>query len=98
MKEILKSLINILKGQVLKLALINLVKSGPFMGVRKWFIKIVINHFFDDIAEPIIEYGLRRLQYSFDKKDGKVIIKKIEDAKNENDVVKYNDAVDSIFK
>jgi len=82
---------------LIKTALINFVKSGPLLGFRTWLVKLIITEFFEEIAEPLIRLSLRRLEYSYKKVEGKIIIKKIEKAKNENNQNDYDHSVDDIF-
>jgi len=90
-------IIKFLKGELIKLALIKLVKSGPFLGFRTWLVKFVVSEFFEEIAEPIIKLGIRKANYTYNKVQGNILIEKIkEDIQNGNQT-SYDNHVDDIF-
>lgn len=90
-------IVKFLKGELLKVALINLVKSGPFMGIRAWLVKLVVTEFFDEIAEPIIKLGVRKANYTYNKIQGNILIEKIKEDINEGNQGSYDNHVDDIF-
>ena len=83
-----------IRGAALKAALLNLVKSGPMLGFRKWVIKVIVENFFDEIADPIIKASFINMGYIYNRIEGKILIKKVQNANNQLD---YDSAIDNIF-
>ena len=63
-------------------------------GFKAWLIKFAIEEAYDEIGEPIIKAGLVELGYVLDKREGKALVKKLNEATNAND---YDSAVDDIL-
>lgn len=88
----------ILKGQALKLALKKMLGSAMAKGPKAWLIKFIFKNFWSELGEPLINEGVTYLGYVIDKKKGKTIIKKRDEAKDENDQAAFDSATDDIFK
>jgi len=82
-------LIQFLKGEAIKLALKKLLGSAAAGGIKGWIIKFVVEQLFEEVAQPIIELGFRKMGYLVHRIEGEIILKKIKDAKNENDFDRY---------
>lgn len=67
-------------------------------GFKGWLIRLVVTELYEEIGEPIIKYALNEVGYQYDKVKGRVIVRRIEKARNENNPDGYNSAVDSSFK
>jgi len=97
----LKALLNWLlvqfKGEVIKLALKKILGSAMIAGPKAWIIKFVVSNLWDEIAEPLIRAGLVELEYVYDKHQGKVLIKKLNQAEENNDQITFDDIVDDIY-
>lgn len=91
------ALINFLKGEAVKLALKKLLGSAIVGGPKAWAIQFIISNLFDEIAKPIIKAAFTEIGYYFDVIEGKLIIKKLEEARADNDKKDYERAIDSIF-
>lgn len=83
-----------LRGQAIKQAIILLVKSGPFMGFRGWLVKVIVTHFYDDIAEPLIKMAFLNMNYEYRRIEGKILLKRVKNAENQT---QYDAAIDDIF-
>ena len=67
-------------------------------GFKGWLIKFIVTELYEEIGEPVIKYALNEVGYQYDRVKGKVIVNRIEKAKDENNEEAYNSAVDSSFK
>lgn len=90
-------IINQLKGEAFKRASLLVFKSQALGGFRGWLIKVIVKHFFEEIGEPIIKASFIQLNYTYDRIEGKILIKKLKDAKNENNQTAYDNTTDIIF-
>jgi hypothetical protein len=92
------AVIKFLKGESIKLAFKLLFKSAAFGSIRLWLIKLAVNEFYNEIGEPIIKAVFVEGGYIYHKAEGKIIVKRIKEAKDANDQTKYDAAMDDIFK
>ena len=90
--------INFLKSEFIKLALVKILKSTALGGFRTFAIKFIAKNLFEEIAEPLIKAGLIQAGYYYNKVEGKVLIKRLEEARRDNDQGAYDTSVDDIFK
>ena len=90
-------LIKYLKGEAVKLALQKLLGSALAGGFRGWLIKYAVEYLFEEVAEPIAKLTLRNVGYVYHRVEGKVILKKIQKAKEEGDGEDYDSAVDDLY-
>ena len=92
-----KILLDLLKGQAVKLALKKLLGSAMVGGPKAWLIKFIVTELFEEIAEPFIRYALNQVGYYYDKIDGEVKIKKLDRARENNNEQDYNATIDDIL-
>lgn len=90
-------LINHLKGAALKTALLYLIKSPVLLGFRTWLIKFILEEFFEEIGEPLVKAFFVKFNYSMDRVEGEILIKRIKKAKDENNQTDYDNTTDDIF-
>ena len=77
-----------LKQGAVKIALLKFL--GPAAaGWQAWIVSFIATELFEEIAEPIIRLTFRKAGWSYNRINGEVILKRIEDAKNSNDKHKY---------
>lgn len=91
-----KALIDFLKGSAVKLALKKILGTAAMGGVKGWLIKLIVTELFEEIAEPVIKYLIRKGALAYDKAEGKIKIKKLERAKEANNESDYNSTIDDI--
>lgn len=91
-----KSLIDFFKGAAIKAALKALLGSATAGGIKGWIIKYVVTELFEEVAEPLIKLSIRKGLLVHDKIEGKIKIKKINKAKDENDADTYWDTISDI--
>jgi hypothetical protein len=91
-----KALIEFLKGSAVKLALKKILGTAAMGGVKGWLIKLIVTELFEEIAEPVIKYLIRKGALAYDKAEGKIKIKKLERAKEANNEADYNSTIDDI--
>ena len=92
------ALIEQLKGAAVKAALKKLLGSAVMGGPKAWVIKYVVTELFEEIGEPLIKAAFVKMGYLYDRVEGKIIVKKIQDAREDNDADAYDSATDDIFK
>lgn len=96
MSKLLDLIIEQLKGAAVKAALVKLVKTS--VGFRAWIIKILVEELFEEVIEPAIKMSFRRLKYEYDRKEGEIIVKKIDEARQNGNQADYDSSVDDIFR
>lgn len=85
LKALKSILVDFLKKELVKQALIDLVKSEAFLGVRTWVVKTIVTHLFDEVAKPIIDLSFRKLGYVVEVKKNEILLKKIQNSADFND-------------
>lgn len=93
-----KILIEQLKGAAVKAALKKLLGSAVIGGPKAWIIKYIVTELFEEIGEPLIKAAFIKMGYYYDRVEGKIIVKKIHDAREDNDADAYDNATDDVFK
>lgn len=86
-----------LKGKVIDLALKTILGSVMAGGFRGWLVKQIATHYYDEIAEPLIHYVFNEAGYQADVVEGKLIVKKLDEARGEGDEDSYDSATDDVF-
>lgn len=66
-------------------------------GSLKKVINFAVDNLFEEVVNPFMEVALARAGYKYDFKNGKVLIEKLNKAKEENNEADYNSAVDDIL-
>lgn len=90
-------LIEHLKGAAVKAALKKILGSAAMGGVKGWIVKFIVTELYEEIAEPVLKYGLNKIGYAYTKLEGKVIVKRLEEARENNDADAYDSAADDVF-
>ena len=85
-----------LKGALVKKALKIFLGTAAGVGFKAWLVKFLAENFYDEIVEPIIEAGLVEVGYVYHKVEGKVLVKRLRTAQEQNDEDAYNDTLDDI--
>jgi hypothetical protein len=89
-------ILNQLKGRFIKLALKKLLGSGAALGFKGWLITFIATELFEELAVPFLNYLKRKGMLVYDRTQGRIKVKKLEKAKEENNEDRYDDIVDSI--
>jgi len=66
-------------------------------GIKGWLIAFLMSHLFDDVIAPILNKSFNEIQFLYDKQKGKIIAKKINQARQEGDLDEYNSNIDTLF-
>jgi len=85
------------RGEFIKLALKKILGSAAMGGFQAWLVKYIVTELYDELGEPIIKAGVNYVGYRYDKYKGKVHIRKLERAIDENDADTYNNTIDTIL-
>lgn len=98
LKAVKAAIIKYLKGAGIKLALKKILGSAIMGGFRAWLIKFVVTELFEEIGEPLIKAAFVKLGYYYDRIEGKIQVKRIEDAREANNEDDYINASNDVFK
>ena len=85
LKALKSILIDFLRKEVVKQAIVDLVKSEAFLGFRTWLVRTIVFHLFDEVAKPIIDLSFRKIGYIVEVKNGEYLLKKIQSSTDLND-------------
>lgn len=86
-------LLNLLKKELTKKALIKILGSSVAGGIYGWVIAFLVEQGMERIIEPSIEFLVRKGLLYVDQTSGKIAIKRLEKAKNENDEDTYTNII-----
>jgi len=95
-KEVKSLFIKTLEKAVVKTALKKILGSAVMGGFKAWLIKFIATELFEHVAEPVIRLAIRKGQLIYDKTDGNLKLKKIREAKDEDDTDTYWDTIGDI--
>ena len=93
LKEIL---IKLMKDNFVKIALKKLLGSVAAGGFKAWIVKYIATELFEEVAEPVVRFLVRKGQLVYDKRSGNIMISKVRRAIDENNDDDYWDAIGSI--
>lgn len=85
-----------LKGKAVKLALRKLLGSPLAVGFKGWLVSFVAEELFEEVAEPLIKFVVRKGFLIYDKVDGKLKVKKIKKAKEGQDEETYISTIGNV--
>lgn len=90
-------LIEHLKGKAVKLALKTFLKSGAGVGFKAWLIKFIVEELIEEVAIPVINALQVEVVYIYNRETGKVMAKKLNQAREDGDAEAYDNAADDIM-
>jgi hypothetical protein len=96
MENLKIQLIKFLKGEFLKLALKKILGSAAAGGFKAWLVKYIATELFEEVAEPLIKWQIRKGMLAVDKINGSIKVKKYEKAKEAGDESTYTDVIGSV--
>ena len=77
-------------------ALKKILGSAVGGGLKVWLVKLVAGKLFKEIGEPLLQLAVRKGFLLYDIRQGKILVKKIEDAKREKDAKEYFDNIGNV--
>lgn len=80
-----------LKGKFVTAAIKKILGSAAMGGFKVWLVKYVASEFYEELIEPIFKWGIRKGLLVADLREGSVRLKKINEAKDENNADEYWD-------
>lgn len=92
-----KAVIEHLKGAAVKAALKSLLGASYMIGFKAWLVKFIVTELFEEIGEPLIKAGFIRMGYYYDRVNGNIIVKRIHEAREDENEQEYNNAIDDLF-
>ena len=96
-KRFRKEFIEFLKGKAFKLVLKKIFKTAAMGGVKGWIVGLVFDEIYDEELRPRIQVIFSRIGYRIEHKNGEIIVKKMDDARRDNNEDDYNSSVGDIF-
>ena len=90
-------LIQSLKSKFIQLALKKILGTAAAGGFKAWIVKKIATEFYEELAEPLMNYMFNEAEYQATVVEGKLIVKKLDKAREEGNAEDYNDATDSTF-
>ena len=90
-------LIEHLKGKAVKIAIKAFLKTGAGAGFKAWLIKFVVEELIEEVAIPIMNALQVEVVYSWNRETGKVMAKKLNQAREDGNAEAYDDAADDIM-
>jgi hypothetical protein len=94
--RIKQPLIDFLKGSAVKYALKKLLGTAAMGGFKGWLVRYIVTELFEEIAEPVIRYLIRKGALAYDQAEGKIKIIKLERAKASKNEADYDSTIDDI--
>lgn len=83
--------------EAIKRLVLKLLKHELMGGIKAKIVYFIVEHFIDDIIIPVAQYMRRTgLQYYYTE-DGKTLLLKLQEARNNGDQTTYDNAVDDIL-
>lgn len=95
MSKLLDLIIEQLKGAAIKAALVHLVKTS--VGFRAWIVKFLVEELFEEVIEPAIKMSFRKMKYEYDRKEGEILVKKIQEARENENQTDYDSSIDDLL-
>jgi hypothetical protein len=92
------TIIELLKVAWVRTILLQIFGAAISGGYQAWIAKLIVEYAFDTLALPIIQLAFRKMGYVYHREEGKIIFTRMEEAKRDNDKVKYDSAVDDLFR
>lgn len=90
------ALINFLRKEFVTLALKKILGSAMAGGFKGWLVKYVATNLYDEVAVPIVNFLGRKGLLFVDKESGKIKVKKINEAKKDDDIDSYSSTIGSV--
>lgn len=92
-------LISILKSMTVKIVLSRIfgiiaVSAGGF---KIWLARIILEYGFDKLLVPVINFLIRKGALVYDVTEGKIKIKKLNEAREDGNTQDYNEAIDNVL-
>ena len=86
-----------LKQRVVTTAIKKIATITSLGGVKGWLANYIVEYLYDEVGQPVVLLSLRKLNYTYEVIEGKVLIKKLDDAKRDHDQEEYDSIVDDIL-
>lgn len=90
--------IEFLKSTFVKTILLKMFGSIVSGSYKAWIAKLIVEYAFEELAEPIIKLAFRKMGYVYNRIEGEIQIKKLNEAREKNDEKAYNLVIDDILK
>lgn len=91
-----EKIIAFFKTKFMEKAIVALFKIAP-KGFYGWVVNIILSKLYDEIGEPLVEAGVRKVGYVYHKVEGKVLIKRLKKAQEDGNEDEYDDITTDIL-
>ena len=88
-----KLILEFLRKEFIKIAIVNLIKAPWMLDFRIWAIGLIAGYLFDEIAKPIVNLFFRKAGYTYSVIEGHHVLKEINSA---NDAGTWNGHSDNV--
>jgi hypothetical protein len=92
-----EALLSLLKDRIIKFALKRILGAALMSTFWGWLAKFLFEELYEEVFEPFLRFGLNKLGYYTHKSEGKLIIEKIREAREEGNEQDYDHAIDDLF-
>jgi len=89
-------LVEHLKGKAVRLALKKILGAAAMGGFKGWLVKFIVTELFEEVAEPLIKLAVRKGFLLYDKAEGAIKIKKLNEAKEDGNEEDYRTTIGSV--
>jgi HKD family nuclease len=91
-----KYTVNLLKRKAVKAVLKKVLGTAAGGGFLGFIITYVVEEFFEEVAEPIIKLAFRKMGYLYERKQGKILVKKLNEAIDQGDENESDQILDNV--
>lgn len=92
-----KTIFDQLKGAGVKLALKKLLGTAAMGGFKAWIVKFIAEELIEEIGIPVANWILQKGGQVIYRSQGKIFVKRIDDARENNDSEAYDDVIDDVL-
>lgn len=78
-------------------SLVKILKLEALGGFKAWLVSFLIEHFYDDIVEPLLKLAVRRVKNAQVRIEGEILIKKLKQAEQDGNQTDYDATIDDIL-
>lgn len=90
------AILRILKSEFIKLALKKVLGNSLAGGFKAWLIKFIAKELYEEVAEPLIKYAIRKGMLGYDKVEGAIKVRKYEKAKEDHNEDGYTTTISNV--
>lgn len=93
LKQLKGIILELMKKELVKIAVAKLVKTAFMADFRIWLISLIVKYLVDEVAKPVIDLFFRKAGYQYEVIEGRHLLKKIESSSNAGE---WNEASNNV--